>query len=440
MRFITSRRRNLLAAPQFEEGPAPAGNPGRGWYHIYTFGLGDGGAFVPPFCYEGETIALALFDIGFYRDKPLDGEALETVGKVFSFFTEKKMDLIVRVTYDTTGRGMEREPSSFSLIQQHMKQLAPLFLEYRDCILVHQGLFVGNWGEMHGSRFLTKEYLKRLTAVFQKETEGLVRLAFRRPVQYRQVVGRGVPGGKGLMGGRKSSDGKIGFYNDAMLASKSHMGTFGEGDCPDAGWEEPWSSGEEIKFMAPLLKEVPMGGEAVWAHRPLTAGETIRQLRELQVSYLNCVHDEKRLSQWKEIDWEGVSLYDYIGGRLGYCYTVRRCRLTDEGRKGFRLELEIENTGFACGYEPVSFLLYSGENARNPLPLNERGGTDLRDLSGGEKKMFVFSLENAFLEEGDELFLQIRRKKDGREILFANSYRGDKIFLGIIRKQGIIRK
>lgn len=434
MKFITSRRRNLLSVPQFEEGPAPVGNPGRGWYHIYTFVLGDGGAFVPPFCYEEETIALALFDIGFYREKLLDREALETIGKVFSFFSDRKRELIVRVAYDTTGRGMEKEPSSFSLIQQHMRQMSSLFLEYRDCILVHQGLFIGSWGEMHGSRFLTKEYLKRLTTVFQKETKGLVRLAFRRPVQYRQVMGKAFPGGKGALGGRKTPDGKIGFFNDAMLASRSHMGTFGEGDCLNAGWEEPWSPEEEIKFMSPLLKEVPMGGEAVWAHRPLTAGETIRQLRELQVSYLNCVHDEQRLSQWKEMEWEGRSLYDYIGSRLGYCFTVRKCRLTDGGRKGFRLELEIENIGFSYSYEPFSFWLYQGENAAEPLVLIEQGGTDLCGLAGGEKRIFTFSAENMSLEEGDKLFLQIKRKKDGREILFANSYSGDKIFLGIIRK------
>ncbi|MCM1568695.1 MAG: DUF4874 domain-containing protein [Roseburia sp.] len=431
MKFIISKRRNLLLAPVFQERLAPVYNPGRGWYHIYTYELGSSEDFLLPVCYENETIALVLLDIGFYSERALDEAALEAVQQIFSCFAEQKLEMIVRITYDTKGRGMEREPSSFSLVQQHMRQLAPLLLENKEHILVHQGLFIGSWGEMHSSKYLTKGHLKQLTALFQKETQGLVRLAFRRPVQYRQVKGK-LPGTKEIFVGKGKAC--IGFYNDAMLASKSHMGTFAEGECPQPGWEEPWSSEEEVKFMAPLSAKVPMGGEVVWAYRPLKASETIRQLRELQVSYLNCVHDEKRLNQWKETLWEGVSLYDYIGLRLGYCYVLRECRLQDGGRKGFCLELEIENIGFACGCEPVSFFLYLKDDTNHVRQLELFGSPELCELPGSEKGKFVFPIKGVSLKEKEALYLQIKRSRDGREIFFANPYTEDKLYLGSVRR------
>ena len=44
---------------------------------------------------------------------------------------------------------------------RHMEQLGEVFSEYEDQIYIVQGVLVGNWAEMHSSRYLTREnYLK----------------------------------------------------------------------------------------------------------------------------------------------------------------------------------------------------------------------------------------------------------------------------------------
>lgn len=62
--------------------------------------------------------------------------------------------MILRVCYDTEGKGMEREPQRIFVVQRHMQALGSLAERYADAILTVQGVFVGSWGEMHTSRFL----------------------------------------------------------------------------------------------------------------------------------------------------------------------------------------------------------------------------------------------------------------------------------------------
>ena len=47
---------------------------------------------------------------------------------------------------------MEREPTLFSIVLTHMRQLGAVVRAYESDILITQGLFIGNWGEMHGSK------------------------------------------------------------------------------------------------------------------------------------------------------------------------------------------------------------------------------------------------------------------------------------------------
>lgn len=64
--------------------------------------------------------------------------------------------MILRVCYDTEGKGMEREPQRIFVVQRHMQALGSLAERYADAILTVQGVFVGSWGEMHTSRFCAR--------------------------------------------------------------------------------------------------------------------------------------------------------------------------------------------------------------------------------------------------------------------------------------------
>lgn len=424
--FQTGERYRLEPATLTEaRGDVP--NPGRGWYHIYTYTPGNGiNCDLPPFLYEGETLALVLIDIGAYRERPLDREGLDVIGSILDAFTAADRDMILRIVYDTEGKGMEKEPSFAAQVRQHIEQLAPLLVSHADNIRVYQGLLVGSWGEMHSSKFVTEKYLKQLADAFLTHTEGKLKLAVRKPVQYRMLIQED-----------EEVRTRIGFFDDAMFSDETHLGTFGTQPRSEAGWKEPWRPEDELCFMTRRAQEVPFGGEALCGEGPLSPEETVERLRTLRVSYLNCVHDGKRIQEWKEQFFlteagERLSLYEYIGAHMGYRFVVSEAKLDRKGKE-YELVFSVANKGFACACDELELMLYisSGEQEECLVCPGNPG-----QLCGGERMEVRIPVAGERLREGSRIYLGLRRKADGRELRFANNCEGERLFLGLIAHQG----
>ena len=158
---------------QLKESTRALKNPGCGWYHIYTFDLSKE-SFLYIDC-EEEELVLLIIDIHAFRGcEQIPKEALEYFSSILTFFEQHDKGIILRIVYDTKGRGMENEPSSIKIVKSHMKQLGSIICEHTSekkslpgKILVHQGLFVGSWGEMHGSKFLSEARMKELSDTFR---------------------------------------------------------------------------------------------------------------------------------------------------------------------------------------------------------------------------------------------------------------------------------
>ena len=383
-------------------------NPGRGWYHIYTFRLGkpdyDGLKWLP--FYEDESLVLVRLDISDYREKDLDDAALSYGAAVFSVMREHHKDVILRVCYDTEGKGMEREPSSFSQVLTHMRQVAGLAGENEDVILTAQGLLVGSWGEMHTSHFLDPVQIRRLAEVWQEQT--LVPLSFRKPCQMRLFDERA----------------QIGLYDDAFFSTESHMGTFGEKRKTEADWLEAWIPEDEMEYLHSRKNGSLCGGEAVSGVK-YSEKETIGLLQRMQVTYLNSVYDDRRLTEWKENKLSsGESLYSYIGRHLGYRIAVKKVSW-----KKNVLSMILENTGFAPMYEPADLFVEIG-GGRNIL------STDLRRLGSGEQMTVTVSTgidKKVNLNSINEVRTGMLRRKDGFPIRFANEGAEETLLLGNLR-------
>ena len=194
-------------------------NPGRGWYRIFPFSIDREPDFEELFwCLDPEdTLALVLLDIGCCRERNLTGEELERVSRIFRFFIGQKKKMILRVVYDREGKGPEREPAFFSLVQEHMKQIGSLVRTISDEILVFQGLFVGSWGELHSSRYLGEQKIRGLWETLRDALGDSCWIAMRTPAQLRLL------GGEETLGGAK-----LALYNDGMFGSDTHLGTFGQ--------------------------------------------------------------------------------------------------------------------------------------------------------------------------------------------------------------------
>ena len=399
------------------ESSAALKNPARGWYQVHTFLAEES---YPPEelawrCDGEDSLALVLIDLGAYKDRDLDETALANVEMILHFFADRDFDLILRFTYDHEGSALEREPFFFSHVTAHVNQLGPLLTEYAPHIFVYQGLLVGNWGEMHTSRFLDIKKLKHLALLLNGYLGNEVYMAVRRPSYWRSMHPQfcGKDSYKGVF---------MGLFDDAIFGSDTHLGTFGVSKKGETGWESAWSLEEEIAFEERLGNYVPQGGEALdekGTAESRTLAETVERLRRMHVSYLNRVHDTRLLEHWKKLVWKdkgpylGMSGYDYIGRHMGYRFCVRGVSVQfSQGQEEVCVfKVVIENTGFARCYHETTVRL-EWETAADTCKLD----LDLSSILPGEKKTGRCTA----LTVPGAVYLCAERKKDGASIHFAN--------------------
>lgn len=423
-------RRRLRFRPQpLTECTAYLPQPSAGWYHIYPFALEKEADYEElRWCLRGEeTIVLLLADIGAYRNCALPRGALERFVRILDFFKAHGKEMLVRIVYDTQGKALEKEPERMETVEGHMRQLGAVLRPYAGDIVAFQGLFIGNWGEMHGSRFLSAKKLRRLLNVWREAVGEEIPVAVRTPRQWRMLQ-------------KKETEGALGFFNDGMFGSESDLGTYGTKAREEAEWEESWRREAELLFMEPVNRRLPYGGEAVGEAEAGALPQAVAEMRKTHVSYLNAAHDEKRLTDWKKTlwreagVWDGVNGYDYIGAHLGVRPVLRGADVKlknapqkpqDWKKTEVNIEVRIENAGFAGFTEDVE-LAAAIQPEQGAQELTELGSVliEAGRLAAGQPETSVrlsADLICPVTERGRLLLLlQLRRRRDGRAYRFAN--------------------
>ncbi|MCI9215506.1 DUF4874 domain-containing protein [Lachnospiraceae bacterium 42-17] len=415
----------------FKESSRKLFNPGCGWYHIYTFqaepkeniGRVEEETWLDEVC-EGEALALVLINIGSFRACELSREAILHIEQILQFFQEKGKQMILRFVYDTKGVGMANEPSELSLVKRHMEQIGSILYRFLEDILVIQGIFVGSWGEMHGSKFLGDKDMHTLVHTLYKVTEGRCFLAVRTPAQMRRILKN-----PELSQGLKE---KIALFNDGIFGSLTDLGTYGIAPGNQTGLDEKWVRKEELLWQEAHTEYVPNGGEVLGGLTLKGYGEAAEILRKMHVSYLNSIYHQDRLFEWKsEIIqkgcFKGLSGYDYIGAHLGYRFVVRDVKGAEKG--GRELMIAVENTGFACLLEAADCFL-TAEGGEGELYRYDIETDSCRWKSG--QRIWLKALLPAERRHGSGLriFLKLWRKRDGRALRFANEGSEESVFLG----------
>ena len=99
------------------ESTASLQNPARGFYRLYSFFAEQEPDFesLKWSIDETATLALVIIDIGAYREKKLDQPAIDNMKAILDFFSDRKLDIILRIAYDHQGNALEREPFFFSI-------------------------------------------------------------------------------------------------------------------------------------------------------------------------------------------------------------------------------------------------------------------------------------------------------------------------------------
>ena len=410
----------------------PLKNPARGWYTIYPFFAEEEPDFEKiAWCRESsETLALVIINIGYYREQQLDVQALNRIRSILDYFKRHAFNIILRLTYDHEGKAVEREPFFFKQVVEHLEQLTSVIKEFSDVIFVSQGMLIGNWGEMHTSRFIAPDKLRLLWGMLQSDLQKEPYLAVRRPSMWRILH----PESCGKLELRTDS---TGLFDDAIFGSMSHMGTFGTEPKENVGWDGIWSREEELEFEDKLCKAVPNGGEVVCGETyavDFSPSATVEVLKKMHITYLNQAYDTKILRLWKQWrwtedgPWQDYSLYDYIGAHLGYRFTIRDVRVfLDEQTEEFKVRFFVENVGFANCYQELVVRLVGREEGRELFSMTLN--CDARGWESGTVQRFSARIEY----QNCELYLSARRKKDGKRVYFANPTEEDgRVYLGRI--------
>ncbi len=392
------------------------GNPGRGWYHLYYHMAEKEPDYkeMEDSLTEGEALTLPVINIGYFRHGSISEDGLRHICGILDFYVRHGKELVLRFSYDTQGNGSEREPWAREIILGHMAQLGEMIQPYKKKILVHQGLFIGSWGEMHGSRYLTQGSMKVLLSNFRKAVGEDLPLALRRPSQLRMVWG---------------TDKNICLYDDGMFGSENDLGTYGTVPRETAKEEESWNREDELDWQDTHIDGKPNGGETVAAPDPVGFVRASQDMERMHVSYLNGLYHPGQLSHWKGEKvrtgvFKGMSGYDYIGAHLGYRFVVREAVFSS----GKPLVVTLENTGFAANCDEMSLYIEAGEKDGHSRKVSE---ASLPAGKGVGEQKIIFPAED-MREVRGELYLRMVRSKDGHVVRLANEGAERRLRLGTV--------
>ena len=380
--FFAFSNRITYTTEEFSESAEVLNNPYQGFYHIIGYTLSDDDSPDGNSSYQTNlyTESLALLEINLknYRTTQISENGLAQLNEILTSWSQSSSGtkLILRFLYDWDGIALATEPDSLDLILTHMNQISKIVNKHSDSVYIMQGIFIGNWGEMHHSKFSDDNSIKTLIKHLNDIISPSIYLSVRTPSQWRMVNNLYEPPKKiSAFKTDNSLTGRLGLFNDGILGSESDLGTYGNTLKREA--VSPSYQGtrkEELEFQNNLCKYVPNGGEVVYNNSLSKFETSVSALRTMHISYLNADYDSRVLDKWRntirtENDvFNGCDGYSYIKAHLGYRYLIDSCKLKkrcDTAHNSGR-EVDISNSSLPDRFKAISYKLKkSSTSARN---------------------------------------------------------------------------
>ncbi len=420
---------------KFKESAQKLDNPNRGFYYIYDFWITDTETDYRRLVterYEKDTdteLTMLQICLQDYREGEITKAGIRNIDALFQAVAEKDKQLIVRFVYDREGKNFLYEPQDIGIILGHMEQLEAILKKYSRQIFILQGLFVGNWGEMHGTRYDSGKDFRILAQKLAAVTEKSVYLAVRTPVQWRMVTESDILTGDD---GREGDLAKrLGLFNDGMLGNETDYGTYGTKDTVQEGIYTQRSRDEELRFQSVLCDKVPNGGEVIVPNPYNDIENAVKDMQKMRVTYLNREYDGSVFDKWeKSVVYEkgvfdGMDGCTYIERHLGYRIFIDRAKLFYRFWENcLRTSISLKNVGFAPMYrEPdVNLILYNVEDQK---VFRQKISCSLRKLAGGGNRKQSLTIRTDIeldqISEGRyEVYLEMIDPATGKHIQLAN--------------------
>ena len=360
--LLHSQKSFTFTPSSYEESILAIDNPCRGFYHIYRYRLDSNAnqleSEISNHRLWNETERLALLEINLkaYADCDIPNEGLLSLSTILSTWTQSNKRLILRFLYDWDGKAIQSEPKNLQQIIRHMSQVAPIVNQYHNQIYLLQGIFIGDYAEMHDSIHLTDHNINTLFHHLHSIIDPSIYLSTRTPAQWRLVTGiKNIP--NDFTNGQDPIASRLGLFNDGMLGSISDLGTYTKATLPHASFlAEEQVRDKELSFQNRLCRNVPNGGEVVITNPLNDLSNAIKDFRTMHITYLNAAYDPAVLKKWKQSTYTGNDLYhgmngyDYISMHLGYRIKLNTCKLTLSHWKHqtLNIKLTFKNVGFSA--------------------------------------------------------------------------------------------
>lgn len=385
----------------FEESARELHNPNQGFYHLYTFWITDEQKnyeeFMESICHKDTGLILIKICLQNYRGGRISADGLANIERLFHALESFDQQLIVRFIYDDEGKNKQYEPESLDIILRHMEQLGPVLDAHRRKIFVLQGLFTGNWGEMHGTRYGKPEDMKRLADQLVSVTDESIYLSVRTPAQWRSIVQSDIPSEKTLAGNQLAA--RLGLFNDGLLGNRSDFGTYRTEDTNEPDLLGRWTREEELRFQRELCRYIPNGGEVINDNFYNDFENAAEGLAQRHITYLNKDFDLDVLKKWKravvteEGCFFGMDGYTYVERHLGYRLLIVDTALTYNKRQRYiTVEVALKNVGFAPLYKESKINIVLCREDKDELLEKEMTGSVI-NLAGGEESDIVQTVQ-----------------------------------------------
>ncbi|MBQ2184336.1 MAG: DUF4832 domain-containing protein [Lachnospiraceae bacterium] len=392
-------------------------NPLRGWYKIFYFDIAETPdySFIESQNDDSQKLVMAFVDISSVKDEDIDEKCRENFKSIIRYFVSKNKDVILRFAYDHVGRAMEKEPSSFKTVLKHADELISLVNESNEGIFIIQGLLVGNWGEMHSSRYIYDQKLTELYEIYKKSDKRIF-LSVRKPLQWRMLNLNFAKTGS-------MENIRTGIFNDGMFGSDTDLGTYGFKSKEEVGFRSEWNVKEEREFLNAISKNSPVGGEVVLDKEKNNPDVSfmISTLKDTGVSYLNSEHDKDLINLWKSARYTGSgifngdSVYDYVDAHLGYRFVIENVKVKKDRNGILTISVTIKNNGFAPVYFDCDVYLEISDSAEAETHAIKAG---LNDLFNGDRK----TVSASFLKDKGLVTLYAKRSENNETVYFASDF------------------
>ena len=422
-------------ATHFQESPRQLDNPNRGFYYLYDFWITDDmtdyeGIVADRYQEDTETtLSMVQICLQNYRTGEISEAGMKNIRALFRALATVDKQLIVRFVYDREGKNLLYEPQNLNIILKHMEQVGSVLQEYCGQIFILQGLFIGDWGEMHGSRYTEEEYLRRLANQLAMAADPSTYLAVRTPVYWRMIV-RSDDLGDGTMGENALSR-RIGLFNDGMFGSENDYGTYGTKAKEAAGQYEKWNREDEMAFQEEVCCFVPNGGEVIIPNAFNDTKNAIESMATMHITYLNREYDSAVLEKWanttiaEEGCFDGMDGLTFVERHLGYRLLIEKVDFVYSFWENCLLvNIAMKNVGFAPVYRELTMELKL-RNEKTGEILTIAIEDSLSELVGGNKadlsKKIRTDVDISRLSAGKyTLYLVLADTATGKHIQLAN--------------------